>query len=157
MKEIKTSPSTSPQNAAPATNNPFLTSQPVTTQVDLFGAPNPEASSLTGKASDDLLNLSGNPFVENVRSVMSMNNTVTAMSTQNAFSTPAWGSTNGKFCHPFPVSFSMLPKPIRYDMYILFALYHVLFRSPQVISKLFDFENMIPFFIQSSSLVTVQI
>ncbi|KAL5011159.1 hypothetical protein ScPMuIL_013464 [Solemya velum] len=92
MKEMKTSPSSSPQNQAPATNNPFLTSQPATTQVDLFGAP--ESSSSTGKASDDLLNLTGNPFVENVRSVMTMNSSVNAMSSQNAFSTPAWGATN---------------------------------------------------------------
>ncbi|XP_052708444.1 phosphatidylinositol-binding clathrin assembly protein LAP-like isoform X17 [Crassostrea angulata] len=82
MKELGQSPQ--PNN--PATN-PFATQTPNGTS-DLFGSPTKSAA--PQKASDDLLSLSGNPFVQNVQNVMAMQNATQAMSQPNSFA--QWNS-----------------------------------------------------------------
>ncbi|KAL4233746.1 hypothetical protein ACF0H5_008426 [Mactra antiquata] len=64
----------SPSQPPPSSNNPFVTPTAA-----------PASQTSPNKPSDDLLNLDGNPFVENVKSVMQMN------SGTNAFGAPAWG------------------------------------------------------------------
>ena len=73
------------------TTNPFATSvsQPVSTSTT-------ESPSLQARPSDDLLNLTGNPFADSVQNVMVMNTGVNAMQppqAQNAFGAPppGWG------------------------------------------------------------------
>lgn len=82
MKELGQLPQPNP----PATN-PFATQTPNGTS-DLFGSPTKSAT--PQKASDDLLSLSGNPFVQNVQNVMAMQNATQAMSQPNSFA--QWNS-----------------------------------------------------------------
>ncbi|XP_052708449.1 phosphatidylinositol-binding clathrin assembly protein LAP-like isoform X21 [Crassostrea angulata] len=92
MKELGQSPQ--PNN--PATN-PFATQTPNGTS-DLFGSPTKSAA--PQKASDDLLSLSGNPFVQNVQNVMAMQNATQAMSQPNSFA--QWNSAPATSVPAFP-------------------------------------------------------
>ncbi|XP_052707788.1 phosphatidylinositol-binding clathrin assembly protein LAP-like isoform X19 [Crassostrea angulata] len=82
MKELGQSPQPNP-----SATNPFATQTPNGTS-DLFGSPTKSAA--PQKASDDLLSLSGNPFVQNVQNVMAMQNATQAMSQPNSFA--QWNS-----------------------------------------------------------------
>ena len=82
MGTTEATPATANQN-----NNPF-TSQPAG-GMNLLGSPTHAAPA---QASDDLLNLTGNPFVESVQSVMQMNNTVNNMQQQQPQFTPVWNN-----------------------------------------------------------------
>lgn len=72
-----------------SSTNPFAAS-PASTGSNLLGSP---TTAEPVKASDDLLSLTGNPFVENVQQVMAMNATVSTMNAQPQFATPAWNNT----------------------------------------------------------------
>ncbi|XP_060067736.1 phosphatidylinositol-binding clathrin assembly protein LAP-like isoform X3 [Ylistrum balloti] len=96
LKEMGGSPVAPPANTNQS--NPFAspttTAPPTSSGVNLFGSPTKTAPA--GNApSDDLLNLSGNPFIENVQNVMQMNNVMNNMQapSQQPFSTPAWNSS----------------------------------------------------------------
>jgi len=57
----------------------------------------------TGAArpSDDLLNLTGNPFVESVQNVMVMNNAMSGMQQPpQSFATPAWNNSTAPGTYP---------------------------------------------------------
>ncbi|XP_033741316.1 phosphatidylinositol-binding clathrin assembly protein LAP-like isoform X2 [Pecten maximus] len=96
LKEMGGSPVAPPANTNQS--NPFAspttTTPPTSGGVNLFGSP---TKSTAGNApSDDLLNLAGNPFIENVQNVMQMNNVMNNMqptSQQQPFATPGWNST----------------------------------------------------------------
>ncbi|KAJ8315445.1 hypothetical protein KUTeg_007595 [Tegillarca granosa] len=85
LKEVGSPPQSAQQ---PSSTNPFATS-PVSTSSNLLGSP---TTAEPTKASDDLLSLTGNPFVENVQHVMAMNAAVSTMNTQPQFATPAWNN-----------------------------------------------------------------
>ncbi|XP_048765371.1 phosphatidylinositol-binding clathrin assembly protein LAP-like isoform X26 [Ostrea edulis] len=78
----------SPQQAGSLSSNPFATQTPNGTS-DLLGSPSKSGQPL--KASDDLLSLSGNPFVQNVQNVMAMQASTQAMSQPNTFA--QWNNT----------------------------------------------------------------
>ncbi|KAL3883986.1 hypothetical protein ACJMK2_030212, partial [Sinanodonta woodiana] len=81
LKETKQSPVSTPQSqTVAASSNPFATS----TQTP----PAPAQS----KPSDDLLNLTGNPFVESVQSIMNAQPTMNTMHAPNPFGAPVWGA-----------------------------------------------------------------
>lgn len=63
------------QQAASSTN-PFATNASPTATNNLLGSP---TSAQPTNASDDLLSLTGNPFVQNVQQVMAMSNAVNNM------------------------------------------------------------------------------
>nr|XP_022292160.1 phosphatidylinositol-binding clathrin assembly protein LAP-like isoform X28 [Crassostrea virginica] len=75
----------SPQQTAPSTN-PFTTQTPNGTS-DLLGSP----SGPSQKSSDDLLSLTGNPFIQNVQNVMAMQTATQAMAPPSSFA--SWNST----------------------------------------------------------------
>ncbi|XP_052708437.1 phosphatidylinositol-binding clathrin assembly protein LAP-like isoform X10 [Crassostrea angulata] len=102
MKELGQSPQ--PNN--PATN-PFATQTPNGTS-DLFGSPTKSAA--PQKASDDLLSLSGNPFVQNVQNVMAMQNATQAMSQPNSFA--QWNSAPAT---SVPASSSMFTSDVDFE------------------------------------------
>ncbi|KAK3097789.1 hypothetical protein FSP39_013203 [Pinctada imbricata] len=80
------------QNAT-SQNNPFATGTPAATTNDIFGSPT-KSQPDSARPSDDLMNLTGNPFVQNVQNVMAMNAVTSAMSSQNSFATPQWNAAN---------------------------------------------------------------
>lgn len=86
LKEMGSPPQSAQQQSS---TNPFAAS-PVSTGSNLLGSP---TTAEPVKASDDLLSLTGNPFVENVQQVMAMNATVSTMNAQPQFATPAWNNT----------------------------------------------------------------
>ncbi|XP_021373628.1 phosphatidylinositol-binding clathrin assembly protein LAP-like isoform X9 [Mizuhopecten yessoensis] len=96
LKEMGGSPVATQANTNQS--NPFAspntTGSPASSGVNLFGSPTKTAPGGTAP-SDDLLNLSGNPFIENVQSVMQMNNVMNNMqpTSQQQFATPAWNSS----------------------------------------------------------------
>ncbi|XP_052707791.1 phosphatidylinositol-binding clathrin assembly protein LAP-like isoform X22 [Crassostrea angulata] len=92
MKELGQSPQPNP-----SATNPFATQTPNGTS-DLFGSPTKSAA--PQKASDDLLSLSGNPFVQNVQNVMAMQNATQAMSQPNSFA--QWNSAPATSVPAFP-------------------------------------------------------
>nr|XP_034335487.1 phosphatidylinositol-binding clathrin assembly protein-like isoform X20 [Crassostrea gigas] len=92
MKELGQSPQPNP-----SATNPFATQTPNGTS-DLFGSPTKSAA--PQKASDDLLSLSGNPFVQNVQNVMAMQNATQAMSQTNSFA--QWNSAPATSVPAFP-------------------------------------------------------
>nr|XP_022292073.1 phosphatidylinositol-binding clathrin assembly protein LAP-like isoform X30 [Crassostrea virginica] len=75
----------SPQQTAPSTN-PFTTQTPNGTS-DLLGSP----SGPSQKSSDDLLSLTGNPFIQNVQNVMAMQTATQAMAPPSSFA--SWNSS----------------------------------------------------------------
>lgn len=77
MKE-KTTSSVAPPVSQPAvaSTNPFATNTSPSTSNNLLGSP---TSAQPSSASDDLLSLTGNPFVQNVQQVMAMSNAVNNM------------------------------------------------------------------------------
>lgn len=94
LKEMGGSPGAPPANtnqsnpfASPTTGAPPVPSG----GVDLFGSPTKMASP-GGPPSDDLLHLSGNPFIENVQTVMQINNAMNNMQSAQQPFAPNWNS-----------------------------------------------------------------
>lgn len=85
-KGATTVPSTISQPPPPSTN-PFANATSTPQTNNLLGSP---TNATPGNASDDLLSLTGNPFVQNVQQVMAMNNTVNNI--QSGYSTGGWNS-----------------------------------------------------------------
>nr|XP_034333046.1 phosphatidylinositol-binding clathrin assembly protein LAP isoform X10 [Crassostrea gigas] len=102
MKELGQSPQPNP-----SATNPFATQTPNGTS-DLFGSPTKSAA--PQKASDDLLSLSGNPFVQNVQNVMAMQNATQAMSQPNSFA--QWNSAPAT---SVPASSSMFTSDVDFE------------------------------------------
>nr|XP_034335475.1 clathrin coat assembly protein AP180-like isoform X8 [Crassostrea gigas] len=102
MKELGQSPQPNP-----SATNPFATQTPNGTS-DLFGSPTKSAA--PQKASDDLLSLSGNPFVQNVQNVMAMQNATQAMSQTNSFA--QWNSAPAT---SVPASSSMFTSDVDFE------------------------------------------
>ncbi|CAC5367437.1 PICALM [Mytilus coruscus] len=92
LKEYKlkeTGSTATPSNAtqSPPSTNPFANSTNAPDTNNLLGSP---ISSQSGNASDDLLSLTGNPFVQNVQQVMAMNNAVNNL--QTTYSPGGWST-----------------------------------------------------------------
>ena len=71
----------------PPSTNPFATATTTPQSNNLLGSP---TNATPGNASDDLWNLTGNPFVQNVQQVMAMNNVVNNV--QPGYSAGGWNS-----------------------------------------------------------------
>jgi hypothetical protein len=98
----------SPQQTGSQSSNPFAS--PTTNGTsDLLGSPS--KSGQPAKASDDLLSLTGNPFVQNVQNVMAMQSATQAMSQPNSFA--QWNNTPnanapGKSCDSVCYSYDLV-------------------------------------------------
>ena len=105
-KGATTVPSTISQPPPPSTN-PFATATTTPQSNNLLGSP---TNATPGNASDDLLNLTGNPFVQNVQQVMALNNIVNNV--QPGYSAGGWNSQPPTQALTVNTSFGMLPTPI---------------------------------------------
>ncbi|VDI18614.1 phosphatidylinositol-binding clathrin assembly protein LAP-like isoform X2 [Mytilus galloprovincialis] len=87
LKETGSPATPSTATQSPPSTNPFANNTNATDTNNLLGSP---ISSQSGMASDDLLSLTGNPFVQNVQQVMAMNNAVNNI--QTSFAPGGWNT-----------------------------------------------------------------
>lgn len=86
-QKLKEKGATTISQPPPPSTNPFANATTTLQSNNLLGSP---TNATPGNASDDLLSLTGNPFVQNVQQVMAMNNVVNSI--QPGYSAGGWNS-----------------------------------------------------------------